>query len=141
VTGPAVLALSQMAHHEACQRALGLAGGVPPLVLLCFTCRSPAVLVQACISIAQLSRYAPNRAIIAGKGGVAAMVRLLEGFRKEDRVTVQVIGHALSALVNLMFRSDANRGLAEECGATDPTITIMDAVDDEEVLVQVQREG
>lgn len=46
VTGPAVLALSQMAHHEACQRALGLAGGVPPLVLLCFTCQSPAVLVQ-----------------------------------------------------------------------------------------------
>lgn len=46
VTGPAVLALSQMAHHEACQRALGLAGGIPPLVLLCFTSQSPAVLVQ-----------------------------------------------------------------------------------------------
>ena len=46
VSGPAVLALSQMAHHEACQRALGLAGGVPPLVLLCFTSQSPAVLTQ-----------------------------------------------------------------------------------------------
>ncbi|CAN0100954.1 unnamed protein product [Ectocarpus sp. 6 AP-2014] len=136
VTGPAVLALSQMAHHEACQRALGLAGGIPPLVLLCFTSQSPAVLVQACISIAQLSRYAPNRAIIAAKGGVAAMVRLLEGFRREDRVTEQVIGQALTALVNLTYRSDANRGLVEECGATLPTITIMDALDNEVVLVQ-----
>lgn len=36
-----------------------------------------------------------------------------------------------------MFRSDANRGLAEECGAALPTITIMDAADDEGVLVQV----
>lgn len=36
-----------------------------------------------------------------------------------------------------MFRSDANRGLAEECGATPPTITIMDAADDQGVLVQV----
>lgn len=172
VSGPAVLALSQMAHHEACQRALGLAGGVPPLVLLCFTSQSPAVLTQvsqdkssnvrnsicffvrdagrgcvrpwlasavqtvpgarrrlchtqqalyvapqthfvhacqqvtnpppapplsafetihqACISLAQLSRYPPNRAIIAGKGGIAAMVHLLEGFRIEERVTAQV---------------------------------------------------
>eukprot|EP00903_Cladosiphon_okamuranus_P006097 g6007.t1 len=136
VTGPAVLALSQMAHHEACQRALGLAGGVPPLVLLCFTSKSPAVLAQACISLAQLSRYPSNRAIIAGKGGIAAMVRLLEGFRIEEHVTLQVIEQALSALVNVMFRSDANRGLAEECGATLPTITIMDAADDEGVLVQ-----
>ncbi|CAM9399461.1 unnamed protein product [Ectocarpus sp. 12 AP-2014] len=136
VTGPAVLALSQMAHHEACQRALGLAGGIPPLVLLCFTSQSPAVLVQVCISIAQLSRYPPNRAIIAAKGGVAAMVRLLEGFRREDRVTEQVIGQALTALVNVTYRSDANRGLVEECGATLPTIAIMDALDNEVVLVQ-----
>ncbi|CAM9873374.1 unnamed protein product [Pylaiella littoralis] len=136
VTGPAVLALSQMAHHEACQRALGLAGGVPPLVLLCFTSQSPAVLTQACVSLAQLARYAPNRSIIAGKGGIAGMVRLLEGFRKEDRVTLQVIKQALSTLVNVMFRSDANRGLAEECGAALPIITIMDAADDEGVLVQ-----
>ncbi|CAN0320770.1 unnamed protein product, partial [Ectocarpus sp. 12 AP-2014] len=136
VTGPAVLALSQMAHHEACQRALGLAGGIPPLVLLCFTSQSPAVLVQVCISIAQLSRYPPNRAIIAAKGGVAAMVRLLEGFRREDRVTEQVVGQALTALVNVTYRSVANRGLVEECGATLPTITIMDALDNEVVLVQ-----
>lgn len=59
--------------------------------------------------------------------------------KKEQKHDSQVIGHALSALVNLMFRSDANRGLAEECGATQPTITIMDAVDDEGALVQVQR--
>lgn len=50
----------------------------------------------------------------------------------------QVIGQALSMLVNIMFRSDANRGLAEECGVTVPTITIIDAVDDEGVLVQVR---
>lgn len=59
---------------------------------------------QACISIAQLSRYAPNRAIIAGKGGVAAMVRLLEGFRREDRVTVPV-GFLLHLLLLLLCLS------------------------------------
>lgn len=46
VTGPAVLALSQMAQHEKCRHALGLAGGVPPLVFLCFNNQSPAVLTQ-----------------------------------------------------------------------------------------------
>ncbi len=40
-----------------------------------------------------------------------------------------------------MFQSDANRGLAEECGATLPTITIMDAADEEGVLVQVKENG
>ncbi|CAN0411418.1 unnamed protein product, partial [Ectocarpus fasciculatus] len=64
------------------------------------------------------------------------MVRLLEGFRREERVTEQVIGQALTALVNVTYRSDANRGLVEECGATHPTITIMDALDNEVVLVQ-----
>ncbi|CAN0501875.1 unnamed protein product, partial [Laminaria digitata] len=130
------MALSQMAQHEACQRALGLAGGVPPLVLLCFDNQSPAVLTQACVSLAQLSRYAPNRPIVASKGGVAGMARLLDGFRREDRVTIQVIEQALSMLVNVMFRSDANRGLAEECGVALPTIAIMDAVQDEGALVQ-----
>ncbi|CAM9715093.1 unnamed protein product, partial [Sphacelaria rigidula] len=138
VTGPAVLALSQMAHHEACRRALGVAGGIPPLVLLASTSQSPAVLTQVCISLALLSQYPPNKAVVAGKGGIAAMVRLLEGFRKEDRVTVQVAGQALAALVNLMHESAANRGLAEECGFTLPTITIMDAVDSDFVLVQVR---
>lgn len=48
-----------------------------------------------------------------------------------------MIGQALSALVNVTFRSDANRGLAEECGAALPTIVIMNTADDEGVLVQV----
>lgn len=48
-----------------------------------------------CIALAQLSRYAPNKSIVAGKGGVAAMVRLLDGYRREDRVTIQVAATAL----------------------------------------------
>lgn len=40
--------------------------------------------------------------------------------------------------MNVMHKSDANRGLAEECGLTLPTIRIMDAVDSEFVLVQVR---
>eukprot|EP00904_Undaria_pinnatifida_P004808 jgi/Undpi1/1457/HiC_scaffold_11.g04848.m1 len=136
VIGPAVMGLSQMAQHEACQRALGLAGGIPPLVLLCFENQSPAVLTQVCVSLAQLSRYAPNRSIIASKGGIAGMARLLDGFRKEERVTVQVVEHALSMLVNVMFRSDANRGLAEECGVALPAIAVMDSVQEEGALVQ-----
>lgn len=51
---------------------------------------------------------------------------------------MQVVGHALSMMVNVMYRSDANRGLAEECGLTAPTITILDAQSDEGVLVQVK---
>lgn len=45
---------------------------------------------QACVSLALLSQHIPNKPTVAGKGGVAAMVRLLEGFRREDRITVQV---------------------------------------------------
>lgn len=40
------MALAQMAHHQACQRALGLTGVIQPLVRLCFTSQSPAVLTQ-----------------------------------------------------------------------------------------------
>ena len=40
-------------------------------------------------------------------------------------------------LVNVMFKSDANRGLAEECGVALPTIAVMDAVQEEGALVQV----
>lgn len=46
VTGPAVLALAQMAQHDSCRHAIVQAGGVPPLVLLCFKNQSSAVLTQ-----------------------------------------------------------------------------------------------
>lgn len=46
VIGPAVMALAQMAHHQECQRALGSTGVIQPLVRLCFTNQSPAVLSQ-----------------------------------------------------------------------------------------------
>lgn len=42
-------------------------------------------------------------------------------------------------LVNVMFRSDANRGLAEECGVALPAIAVMDSVQEEGALVQVER--
>lgn len=38
----------------------------------------------------------------------------------------------------MMHKSDANRGLAEECGLTLPTIRILGAVDSEFVLMQVR---
>lgn len=53
---------------------------------------------------------------------------------------VQVVERAFTTLVNIMHRSDANRGLAEECGTIGPTLTIMDTVDNEGVLVQARRE-
>lgn len=49
----------------------------------------------------------------------------------------KVVEQALAMLVNAMFQSDANRGLAEECGVALPTIAIMDAVQEEGALVQV----
>lgn len=72
VTGPAVLALSQMAHHEACQRALGLAGGVPPLVLLCFTSQSPAVLTQ-------VSRAKSSKLELEPRGGGCSVLGDIRG--------------------------------------------------------------
>lgn len=71
VSGPAVLALSQMAHHEACQRALGLAGGVPPLVLLCFTSQSPAVLTQVSQDKSSNVRNSSNCFLLGMQGGDA----------------------------------------------------------------------
>ena len=40
--------------------------------------------------------------------------------------------------MNVVHWSDANRGLAEECGAAGPILTIMETVDDESVLVQAR---
>lgn len=53
---------------------------------------------------------------------------------------VQVVERAFTTLVNIIHRSDANRGLAEECGTIGPTLTVMDNVDNESVLVQARRE-
>ena len=40
--------------------------------------RSPAVLAQACKALASLALHAPNKTIIAGADGVAALVGLLK---------------------------------------------------------------
>lgn len=47
--------------------------------------------MQVCVALGLLSQSDPNKRVVAGKGGVAAMVRLLEDFKRSDRATIQVL--------------------------------------------------
>jgi hypothetical protein len=125
VLGPAAIALAHLALHDEARVDIVDSGAISALVKQCRECKSPAVLAQCCKCLAALALRLEVRQRVAGEGGMAALCDLIQEateFADWPRCTNGVRAAAMSAMVNFMFQSDANRKLMVELKGIPPVV-------------------
>lgn len=134
VAGPSLMALTHISIFPSLRSEIVSAGVLPALLKLLVKSQSKPIISQAAKLCASLSLEASNKSLISQSGCMHAIFDLILGAHVDVDRHIQYA--ALSGIVNLLNRNDANRMLAVELNGIKPILTVLRSSSYEDILVQ-----
>jgi hypothetical protein len=137
VIGPALMALCHISLYPELRSQIVAAGSLPPMLKLLVHHDSKLILAQATKLCASLSLEPSNKSLISQSGCMHAMFDLILGVHQDVDRHIQY--YAVCGLVNVMYKSDANRLLAVELNGIKPLLTILRSTSDDQIIIHAIR--
>lgn len=137
VIGPSLMALVHISLYPELRSPIVAAGALPILLKLMIHHDSKIILAQAVKLCASLSLEPSNKTLMSQSGCMHAMFDLILGVHQDVDRHIQY--YAVCALVNVMYKNDANRLLAVELNGIKPLLTIMRSTSHEDIIVHAIR--
>lgn len=137
VIGPSLMALVHISLYPELRAPIVAAGALPILLKLMIHHDSKIILAQAVKLCASLSLEPSNKTLMSQSGCMHAMFDLILGVHQDVDRHIQY--YATCALVNVMYKNDANRLLAVELNGIKPLLTIMRSTSHEDIIVHAIR--
>jgi len=134
ISGPAIMACCHISLYPEVKPELILAGILPILLNLLVASESQPILTQACKLCASLALHPPNKSHMASSGCFHALFDLTGGAHKVvNRYTQHA---AATAIVNIVYNSDANRQLSIELDGIRPLISAIRLTSNDDIILQ-----
>jgi hypothetical protein len=137
VIGPSLMALCHISLYPELRSPIVAAGALPTLLKLLIHHDSKLILAQAAKLCASLSLEPSNKTLISQSGCMHAMFDLILGVHQDVDRHIQY--YAVCGLVNVMYKSDANRLLAVELNGIKPLLTILRSTSDDQIIIHAIR--
>ena len=134
VIGPAMMGLVHISLQPALRPAIVAAGVLPALLKQMVNSRSKLILAQSCKLCGSLALHPPNKSLLASSGCMHALFDLIIGSHVDVDRDIQFA--TLTALLNTIHMSEANRMLAVELNGLKPILTILGSSSHEDIIVQ-----
>jgi hypothetical protein len=134
VIGPALMALCHVSLYPELKGPIVAVGALPVLLRLMIHHDSKLIIAQAVKLCASLSLEYGNKTLMSQSGCMHAMFDLVLGVHQDVDRHIQY--NTLVALVNVMYKNDANRTLAVELNGIKPLLTILKSTSNEAIIVQ-----
>lgn len=133
VVGPSLMALVHISLYPQLRSAIVSAEGLPVILRIVVNSKSKPLLALSAKLLASLALDANNKSILSRAGCYHALGDLILGNHCDVDNEVQI--YAVSAILNLLHRNDANRRLAIELHIVKPILTILQTVSTERLLI------
>jgi hypothetical protein len=137
VIGPSLMALCHISLYPELRAPIVAAGALPVLLKLMIHHDSKLILAQAVKLCASLSLELTNKSPISQSGCMHAMFDLILGVHQDVDRHIQY--YAVCGLVNVMYKSDANRLLAVELNGIKPLLTILRSTSHDDIIIHAIR--
>ncbi|GMI42355.1 hypothetical protein TeGR_g13220 [Tetraparma gracilis] len=129
------MALAHLSLHPETKGAIARAGGIANCVALVNGNPNAPIVSQCCKTLASVAMHPPNKPLMAGKGAIKALVRLVQSVGPDNlRVDDAALACAFEGLCNCAAGNDANRNLIVELGVMSTVEYVCENWTDPEVL-------
>lgn len=137
VIGPSLMALCHISLYPELRAHIVAAGALPVLLKLMIHHDSKLILAQAVKLCASLALEPTNKSMLSQSGCMHAMFDLILGVHQDVDRHIQYF--AVCGLVNVMYKSDANRLLAVELNGIKPLLTILRSTSHDDIIIHAIR--